>query len=68
MQTTDTKKWSYVPFSHSQKYDEADRLYARKIEILENELGLDHPKVADSLKDRATCLTTQVGQFCSYRN
>ena len=43
------------------KHDEADRLYVRTVNIQENELGLDHPKIAESLYQRAISLAAQVG-------
>lgn len=42
------------------KYDDADRLYTRTINIQENELGLDHSRVADILHLPASLLIAQV--------
>ncbi|CAN0538213.1 unnamed protein product, partial [Ectocarpus sp. 8 AP-2014] len=41
------------------KYDEADRLYLRCIEIKERGLGPDHPELAGSLNNRAGLLQAQ---------
>lgn len=47
------------------KYDEADRLYERAVDTLENGLGLDHPRVADVLDLRASLRKAQVMQHAS---
>ncbi|CAM9264861.1 unnamed protein product [Ectocarpus fasciculatus] len=45
---------------HQGKYEEADSLYLRAIEIGEATLGPDHPDVATRLNNRAALLTAQV--------
>ena len=47
-------------FPSQEKYDEADRLYLRCIEIEEKTLGPDHLELAASLHDRADLLRAQV--------
>lgn len=42
------------------KYDEADRLYLRCIEMEERNLGPDHPELAVGLNNRALLLKKQV--------
>ena len=42
------------------KYDEADRLYLRSIDITERALGPDHPNLATSLNNRGKLLYIQV--------
>ena len=42
------------------KFDEADPLYLRAIEIGEKTLGPDHPDLATLLKNRARLLQQQV--------
>lgn len=43
-----------------EKYDEADHLYLRAVEIQEKALGPDHPDLALSLNNRAEILKGQV--------
>lgn len=42
------------------KYDDADSLYLRALEINEKAFGPDHPDVATTLNNRAMLLETQV--------
>lgn len=44
------------------KYDEADPLFLRVIEIYEKSLGPDHPHLAVTLNNRAGLLCKQVRQ------
>lgn len=52
--------WPLSMLATQGKYDEADPLYQRTIEIKEKALGLDHPDLATSLGNLATSFTTQV--------
>ena len=45
------------------KYDKADPLYLRAIEIGEKTLGPDHPDLATRLNNRAELLRAQVRAF-----
>ncbi|CAN0517577.1 unnamed protein product, partial [Ectocarpus sp. 12 AP-2014] len=48
-----------LSFRAQGKYEEADPLYLRAIDIGENTLGLDHPALAARLNNRAGLLADQ---------
>lgn len=48
------------PDSRQGKYDEADRLYVREMEIMGKVVGPDHPNVAAVLGNQALLLQRQV--------
>ena len=50
---------TFSPANQS-KYDDAEPLFKRALDIREETLGLRHPDVASSLKNLAICLQSQV--------
>ena len=59
MHVWDTRTFDSV-FASQGKFEEAEELYRRSLDIREKALGPDHPKVATSLNNLAECLKGQV--------